>query len=235
MAVEVEMAIGGWFHEPEGDIAYKAVSALDVLDIERNLGYDNENRLMGRFKVDIPAPWPSIYVMASAMNFDGIGRKDVNFKFGDRIYTANQEVTSSVDLDHLDIGLYWSIPGVKRASSEKFNLEFGLNVRVVGFDAEATQPATGITESESFTVGLPMLYAGAQIEAAKWLAFEAEFRGITIDDDHMYGLIGRVKFRPVEPMFIAAGWRYEDLDVDEEDVRVDVSVSGPFAEVGVEF
>jgi outer membrane protein len=124
---------------------------------------------------------------------------------------------------------------VKQASDEKFNLELGLNVRVVDFEAEVRQPSTGLSDSESITLPLPMLYVGAQLDPVEWLALEAEFRGITFDNDHMYDLIGRVKFRPKGPLFIAAGWRLQDVDIEEDDVRADVSFSGPFVEVGAEF
>lgn len=234
-AAGVEMAVGGWYQEPEGDIAYKPLTGDDILGVERDLRYDEEIRLTGRLKVDVPGPFPNLYLMATSMRFDGMGQKNVDFIFGDLTFSANVDFSSKVNLDHYDIALYYGIPGIKQASAGKFNVELGVNVRIVDFEAEVSQAATGFRESESFILPVPMAYLGAQIEPVEWLAIEAEARGLSIGNDHIYSVIGRVKVRPAGPLFIAAGWRYEDVDIDEDDVKADVEVGGPFAEVGLEF
>lgn len=234
-AAGVEVAVGGWYHEPEGNIAFKPLTAGDTLDVERDLRYDEEARLTGRLKIDVPGPLPNIYLMATAMNFEGTGRKNVSFKFGDQTFSANVDFFSEVNLDHYDIALYWGIPLVKGATLNKFNLELGVNVRIVDLEARVRQSATGLSESKDFTLPLPMVYVGAQINPVDWLAIEGEVRGLSIDNDSIWSIIGRVKVRPAGPLFIAAGWRHEDLDIDEDDVKADVQVSGPFAEVGLEF
>lgn len=37
------------------------------------------------------------------------------------------------------------------------------------------------------------------------------------------------------PAFVGAGYRYEKIKVDHKDLKVDVNIGGPFAEVGVKF
>lgn len=231
-AIGVELAVGGWYHEPNGTISYKGLTSNDYLDLERDLKYDADVRFMGRLKVDAPFPMPNIYLMATRMRFDGVGRKDVDFKFGDQTFNTDVDFTSKVVLDHYDIALYYGIPGIREASLGKVNLELGIDARVVDIEAEVSQ--SGIRETGSFVLPVPMLYAGVQITPMNWLAFEAEFRGISIDSDHIWSVIGRVKFRPIKHAFFAAGWRHEDVDIDEDDVKADVQVTGPFAEVGLE-
>jgi hypothetical protein len=105
----------------------------------------------------------------------------------------------------------------------------------VDFKAEIEQNATGIKESESFVVPIPTAYVGTQIKPWERIAFEFEGRGITFSDDTYIGLIGRLKVKPIGPIFVAAGYRYEDLDFEEEGVDVDADFSGPFVEIGLEF
>ena len=45
----------------------------------------------------------------------------------------------------------------------------------------------------------------------------------------------RAKLKPVGPFFGAAGYRYEKVKIDINDVKAEVSFGGPFGEVGVEF
>lgn len=37
------------------------------------------------------------------------------------------------------------------------------------------------------------------------------------------------------PLFAAAGYRYEKVKIDEEDVLADIEISGPFLEAGFSF
>ncbi|MBI5896188.1 MAG: hypothetical protein HZB24_09375 [Desulfobacterales bacterium] len=69
----------------------------------------------------------------------------------------------------------------------------------------------------------------------EWLAIEGEGRGITIGDNMMYSLIGRLRFNVLGPAFIAGGYRYDVIDVDEDDLKADFTIEGPFAEVGIRF
>jgi hypothetical protein len=41
----VEFAIGGWAQEPSGSLGYKALSSDDILDIENDLNYEQENQV----------------------------------------------------------------------------------------------------------------------------------------------------------------------------------------------
>jgi hypothetical protein len=67
------------------------------------------------------------------------------------------------------------------------------------------------------------------------MAVEAEGRGITISDSAIYSLLGRLRFKVFGPAFVAAGYRYDKIDVDEDDVDADFTIQGPFAEVGLKF
>jgi outer membrane protein len=236
-ALGIEIAAGAWQQDPEGTISYKPLSGTDNLDIDRDLKYDEKTKVFGRLKIDMPALLPNLYVLATPMSFDGTGDKNVQFTFGNQTFDANVDFFSKADLDHLDVALYYGLPFVKTATLGVLNLDLGINVRVVDFEAKVDQQATGLSESKSFTIAIPMLYAAAQVEPVDWLALEAEGRGVTYSGDHVFSFIGRVKVKPVKPLpfFIAGGWRHEDIDVDEEDVVVDVTVSGPFAEAGIEF
>jgi hypothetical protein len=80
-----------------------------------------------------------------------------------------------------------------------------------------------------------MVYLGVQLEPFDWLAFEGEGRGIGYSGDYYYSLIGRLKLRPFGPFFIAGGYRYDDINIDYQDVLIDAGFGGPFAEVGFEF
>jgi outer membrane protein len=234
-AVGLEFAVGGWKQSPKGDLSYEALSANDELDLERDLNYGDETRFTGRLKIDMPLLIPNIYLMASPMEFDGTGLKTIAFKFGNDTFNADIPFYSKITLDHYDVGFYYGIPFIKTASAGTINVDLGLNVRIYDFELQVKQDVTGLEESEDFTLPLPMAYLGLQIMPLDKLTIEAEARGISYSGNQLYSLIGRVKFNIFGPVFAAAGYRYDKLKIDEEDVEVDIDFSGPFIEAGFKF
>lgn len=230
-AVGLEVAIGGWRQDPSGDIGYKG----EKLSVENELNYDAETKIFGRAKIDLPLGLPNFYLMATPMKFEGDGSKNINFTFGNKTFTANVPFTSSIRADHYDLCLYYGLPFLKTATLGILNVDLGLNARVIDFKAEIDQPATGISESKSLTIPLPMAYAGIQINLVKLIGVEFEGRGIAFSSNHYYDLIGRLKIKPFKLVFISGGYRYEEAKIDKSDVKANLKFQGPFVETGIEF
>jgi len=237
-ALGVEAAVGMWRQSPSGDLGYKVVSDNDRLDLEDDLNYDTENRVFGRVKADLPLFLPNVYLVATPMEFEGDGSKTFNFQFGDTTFNVNFPFTSRVQLDHYDVALYYSLPFLKTATMGKLNAEIGINARIIDLEAEVSgRDLTGntVTESESFTLAVPMIYAGVQISPIDLVALEVEGRGIAYNSNHYYDFIGRLKVKPFGPVFIAGGYRMEEIKIDHSDVEVSIKFAGPFLEAGVQF
>ncbi len=239
-AAGLEVAAGGWRKSPDGQLSYEAVDLGDVIDIEDDLNYDEETQVTGRLKLDLPLFLPNLYIVAAPMEFEGIGSKAVDFKFGDQVFSAGASLDSKVNLDQYDIGLYYGIPGVSMASAGFLNIDVGLNARIIDLSAEirgasASDPGITIVEEESQTVVVPMLYLAVQMMPTENLAIELEGRGLAIDDDSIYSIIGRLRYNVFGPAFVAAGYRFDSVDIDEEDIMIDADFQGPFAEIGLKF
>jgi hypothetical protein len=80
-----------------------------------------------------------------------------------------------------------------------------------------------------------MLYLGIQVRPIEELAFEVEFRGSEYEGSSYYDMIGRVKYNFTGPVFISAGYRLEELEIDDVGILADLEFSGPFAEAGFQF
>jgi len=236
-AAGVEIAIGGWRQSLSGNLSYQALSDNDILDLETDMQFDDEDRVLGRIKIDLPAFLPNIYLVGAPMEFEGTGRKSVAFTYGDTTFNASADLTTKIKVNQYDVGLYYGLPFISEATAGKFNVDIGLNVRVVDLEASITglSGATTVEESESFTLPVPMLYLAVQFTPIESLAFEVEGRGISIGDSKLYSLTGRVRYQFAGPVFVAGGYRFDKLDVDEEDVVADVEFKGPFVELGLKF
>ncbi len=230
-----EIAAGAWLQSPEGVISYKALSADDLIDLEKDMRYDDETRFHGRIKMELPLFLPNIYLVAAPMEFEGTGQKDVNFTFGDENFSASTDFYSKLRLDQYDIGLYYGLPFVKTATTGMLNVDLGINVRIADLEARIRQDATGLSEKKSVTLPIPMVYAAVQLTPLEWLVLEAEARGISYSGNSLYSLTGRVKWMVFGPVFVSAGYRYDKVEIDEEDIEADIEFSGPVFEAGFKF
>jgi outer membrane protein len=231
-AFGVEVAVGGWRHDPGGEVGYKAAGPGDLLNVENELGYGRETRVLGRAKIDMPLFLPNIYLMAAPSEFEAEGAKAIPFRFGDQIFSPGN-FYSKLKFDQYDIALYYGLPFLRTATGNILNIDIGINVRLIDLEAEIRQ--TLVAEKEKATLPIPLVYLAVQLTPLDWLSVEAEGRGLSIGGDHMYSLIGRVRLDVFGPVFVAGGYRYDRIDVDEDDVEVDFTLKGPFAEIGLRF
>ncbi len=233
LAIGLEAGIGAWNQDPGGYVSYKPLTAADRLDIDKDLKYDKEIKAFGRLKIDMPLVIPNIYLMATPSKFSGRGVKNVEFYFGGTKFTLGVPFDSEVQLHHYDIALYYGIPGLKTLTLGVLNAEVGINARIIDFSAKVVQSTT--SASKSATLVVPMVYAGLQVSPLKLIKVEGEFRGIAYGSNHYYDIIGRLKVRPFGPLFIAGGYRYEDMKIDYQEILSEVKLKGPFVEAGIEF
>jgi outer membrane protein len=232
-AFDIEAAVGAWNQDPSGDLRIGGFPGPGTnLSVEDNLHYDTENNLIARLRLDLPGFFPNVYLMATKVDYKETGNSSVPFQFGNHFFAAG-DFNSRFRYNHYDIGLFYSIPLLKTATLNKLNMDLGLNGRAVNLVAEVSQG--GRSDEEELTRFVPMLFAAAQLRPVKCLSLEAEARGLSIGKEHLFDLIGRLKLKPFPFVFIAGGYRYESVDIDDDDVKADLTIKGPFAEAGVEF
>ena len=233
----LEMAGGAWYQKPSGDMSFDATTSADDLNIEDDLNYDEKWRAFGRLIIDAPLFFPNIYLMYTPMKWDETGSKTENFKFGDVTFDATFDFNSKLKLNHFDAGFFWGLPFINTATAGVLNIDLGLNLRLMDVEAEIEQKDLDLKESESYFLPLPMLYAAAQIEPLKLIALEFEGRGIGYSSNYYVSLIARLKVKPAffGPVFVAGGYRYDNIKIDYDDIDIDAEFKGPFAEVGLEF
>lgn len=232
--MEIEAAVGGWRHSPQGKFSYKG---KDFLDLKSDLDFDDHTDLSARLKIVTPPPIPNVYLTATRIEHDKTPVLADAVGFGDIVILPDIPFDARFKIDQYDLALYYDLPFLKGISLNTLNAELGVNVRLIDAEAAVSQN-TGmlrLSESDKETWVAPMIYLGVQVRPVRRLSIEAEARGVDFHDDRMLGLIGRVKVFLWGPAFAAGGYRYESDDVEESDFIADVDFSGPFLEAGVQF
>lgn len=224
--VSVEGAVGGFMPSPSGDFQYDGGT---VGDVDTLLGLDRETFPAARLRVELPLVIPNVYLMATPMKFEGTLTDE--FKFGNDTFTADAD--TKLTLNQYDAGLFYGVPFLGLATLGRLGLDFGLDLRVVEVEAEMTEGTK--TRTESATVPVPLLFVAGKLNLIGGFALEAEIRGLDVSYARIISAIGRVRYDTLGPLFVAAGYRHEEVVVDEDDFDLDITFAGPFAEVGFSF
>jgi len=227
--VSVEGAVGGFMPSPSGDFQYDGGS---VGDVDTLLGLDREAFPAARLRVELPLVIPNVYLMATPMEFEG--NLSEEFKFdNDDAFSVNSD--TKLTINQYDAALFYGVPFLGMATLGRVGVDFGLNLRVIELEAEMTDSISHETRTESLTVPVPLLFVAAQLNLIGGVALEAEVRGLDVGYARIISAIGRVKYNTMGPLFVAVGYRHEEVAVDEDDFDVDITFAGPFAEVGFSF
>ncbi len=232
--VDLEAAIGGWMQAPAGELSYGGsdITQDDIIDLADELNYDTKTNVVLRAKAKLPVI-PGIYLVLAPMEFDGDALEGSSFQFGDVDFTSGDSLYSKVTLNQYDVGLYYGLPLLNLATMGKLNIDIGLNARIMDFGAEINAKGDSTkNESENIQLPIPMIFLSAQLEPMEKFAIEAELRGIQLNDNSIISFIGRLRLKVFGPAYGAAGYRYDSIKIDEEEVLVETSFSGPFLEVG---
>ena len=230
--LKIEAAMGGWMPSFGGDLSYQGDNLNDSL-----LGFgDHDSELMARIQVEHPLPLiPDMALKFSPLSMDG-SASGSSFTFGNQVYN-NGSHTSELQLDTTDLTLYYHLPLLETASLNTFDLRGGLTVRRVEGFVSIIQDSDGLQRSSDFSTYMPMIYAGVTVAPVDWLSLSLDVNGIAYGGHHwydtsiaaQYGFMGNWAF-------LGVGYRTQNLALDDLDrVNVDVTVSGPFAELGIKF
>jgi outer membrane protein len=224
-----EAAAGVWYAMPSGDMKYKSSTSDDLKDA---FGFDNKSAAMGRVKVDLPVI-PIIYLMATPLEFTGDSKQSITIDGT----TYNADANTKLTYNQYDLALYYGVPFLGLATLGTIHVNGGINVRMIDAKAEVNgmAGATADTTTVEKTIPLPMLYLSADICPTDSLALEAELRALSVGYGSIVSAIARLRYSPIGPLFVAAGYRYEDMSIDKDDFKADIKLGGPFAEVGLKF
>jgi outer membrane protein len=240
IALDAEIAVGVWQQNLSGTLGFdETIDTEDNLNLDNDFNFDTENKLFGRARFDLPLFFPNIYIAAAPMSFDGTGSKSTSFDFGDITdIPADASLDTDITVNQYDIALFWGIPALKTATAGVFNIDLGLNVRILDLDAKLhATDGNGFDQREeaTATAPVPMLLLAIHVMPTDTFGFEAEGRGVSVGDNKLVSLIGRVRYNFTGPVFLTGGYRYDKFEIDMDDVKADIEFSGPFVELGIQY
>ena len=224
----VYAGFGSWDASYDGKIG-------DPTDISlKELGVKDHKNSFYYVALEHPIPIiPNIRLAHTEISRKQTATISRSFEYGDVMYSANDTVKSEFDLTHTDVTLYYEI------LDNWVNLDLGLTARMFdGFVYAASTTNTSKNKKEKVDETLPMLYAKAQFDLPlTGLSVGVEGNYVSYSGDKVTDYSAKVSylFDSVLDVGLEAGYRKLSVTVDEDDLKANVDIKGPYAAVIAHF
>ncbi|WP_323750736.1 TIGR04219 family outer membrane beta-barrel protein [Marinobacter sp.] len=209
------------------DFSGEVVNKGDAVDIDKDLkmSSDGNANFTANFEHPIPV-LPNVRVNYTGISQSGSG------KIGPSTFDgiANANVKSDLDIEQLDATFYYEV------LDNWVNLDLGLTARK--FDGELIvreKITSGRVSKTSVDAVLPLGYASVRFDLPfTGVSVGGEGNVISYSGDSLYDVNVYGQF-DVAVLRLRAGYREMAIDYEDDDDRLDVKLSGPFASIGVDF
>ena len=218
---------------PSGDVAASADGLTGtVLDVDDDLGIDDSEDIFFEAALQLGSFRLFAAYLPLSFSGDSVLTRDINFN-GETFFQSSR-VESEVDIDIYEAGLAWYMINIDDAP---VRFQFGPEIAVKYVDAsvELRDNDYVLSETDSFGIPVPTLGARARVGLADYLGVVGRVGYAKYDGNSFLDFDGQVELSPIPLVGIFAGYRYLSIDVDDNDVIVDATFSGPYAGALVRF
>lgn len=214
-----------WNVEPTGQLD-------DGVSVEKDgLNIDSDNGQQVTVFFEHPLPFiPNIKLKQTSLELSGDGTIDVaSFGVGGAGFTANEDVTTKLDLSHTDMTLYWGLP----LPIPFVDINFGLTARQFDGMAEIKAKNSSGYGSADLNFTLPLVYGEVKLNTPFGIYGQVDVNYVGYGknklSDVSYGL-GYDLPIPVVDIGLEAGYRKMTLQTDEDnvDIAADVDIGGAY-------
>jgi len=218
-----------WDYEVSGKIRDSATVGFEV-DLKTDLFLQDNKQTFVLAYIEHPIPvLPNIRIGSTSLSTTGSGTAVKNFTYNGQSFSISDQITSSLNLDHTEIALYWNV------LDNIVGFDLGLNVK--SFDGSVKMDTTGVSVNEVFDETVPMLYAGLQIELPYGLQIAGDMSYIAYDGSSFTDTLVRLRY--TSDYIIGAEIGYRSFVIDYEDTTaneyVDIDFTGPYVGLHLAF
>jgi len=230
-----EFSVGTGSQDISGDLQYQGTN----LDLKDNLGLEKESQIIFNAKLEHPIPFlPNIYYRYIPSKFSGNKTTTTSYKYGGTTFDLGTTLKTELTMNRQDIGLYYNLPFLRTVTADTFDLEAGLNVRVISFKGSLEGTVSGVggtKEEKSMTVPIPQLMGRFSFTPTEKLSINGELRWISASGNGLTDYTLEARFRPIKILYIGVGYFNESMTIDTEDVKANISINHPYILAGAEF
>lgn len=228
----LSVKLGYQLLSPGGSVAGLMNGVGQKLDVDRDLNLDDSENVTAEAVLQ----WGDARLSLNYLpiEFSGTGTLSVAGTFNGQAFSVNDTVKSDISIDLYDVGLTYYLVNMDDLPTS-FQLGFELAVKVADAEVTFRDITQNFVETESVTAPIPTVGARARIALADFLGLTGRIGYLEYDGNHFIDAEAQIEFSPVPTMGIYGGYRYFDLEIDEDDLYVETDFSGPFAGAFIRF
>lgn len=220
LALEAGARAAYWIADLSGEVRLDDGLPGTTVDLENDLGVDDENFFLGEAWLKVGSHRLSLGGFKA--DYSGTGSKTV--VFGGKTFTGT--TVTSLEYVGLDLAYQYDLLDVENILA---GFSLGPVVQVKYLDGEVKLAAAGLQESQSFQLPIPLVGLGLHVGlVADLLEARARGVGMAYSGNSIVELQGEISVNPVPFFEVVAGYRYFSLDVDEADLLLDYTQTGPY-------
>ena len=227
----VGFSVGASYWQPElsGDFNSTGEGSIDLTD---DLGIDDPSPTSLVLVLEHPIPiLPNFKYQNNDLESDGRSTLSGNISFEGEIYVAGETVTSTFDLTHDDIILYYEV------LDNWVNLDIGLDIK--RFDGGVSMVGDTNTTTSSIDVDetIPLLYLAARFDLPlSGLYLGLDVAGIGIDDSSAQDISLKLGYLSGIGLGIEGGVRTFSIELDDADgLDSDIEYDGAYVQAFFRF
>lgn len=223
----VYAGFGVWQQAVDGDLR----SGVSEVDIERDLGIDDDSDVVAYFALEHPVPvLPNIRLQYASTNLTGADQLTRSIEVNGVNFSFAEDVATEIELTQADAAFYYEV------LDNYLSLDLGLAVRYV--DGRVSVASSLDRAEADFKGALPLLYGAARVDLPlTGLSARAQVMGIGYQGDQMMDLQLRLAYESDLGLGAELGWRSLRLELEDFDDldRADLEVSGPYFMINYHF
>lgn len=222
----------GDFRLDSGDLEGTPVNLRD------DLGVDDENFFFGEAWIWLGDHHLTLSGMR--VDYSGDNRIDRDIRLGDTVFTVNGRLESSLEYTMLDLAYQYDLIDLENVLA---GFSLGPILQVKYLDGEVRFKGTGSVnggaeasreESETFQIPIPLVGLGSHVGLlGDWLELRARAVGIGYRGNFLLEAQGELSYNPFPFLELVGGYRHFRIDVDEQDVLLDYTQTGPYVGLGL--
>ncbi len=202
------------------------------IDFDNDLNFDDSEHVYVQAAFQLGAFRLSAEYLPLDFSGNNTITRDINF--GGLTFPAGTNVASDVEMNVLDFAIAFHLLNL---DDGPVRLQLGpeLAVKVADIDMSFRDTATAVVESVSATVPVPTIGARGRVAFSDYAGVVGRIGYLEVSGNSFLDADIQLEFSPIPLLGIFAGYRYVDVEVDEADVRINSTFSGPYAGVLARF
>lgn len=207
------IGIDSWSQDLGGTID-STNSEVGTVSVEDDLGFGSETGISYYLMLEHPlGVVPNVKLQYTELNSDENNDLQRDITYDNVTFTANQTIRSSLDLNHVDLSLYWQpIQG-------RFDVSLGFTIRVLDGSFTVRSEGNESVARQSVDEAFPLPFAHVGYEfGSTGISIDAEVKAAAYEGDKFIDGNLRLAWESNIGLGLEFGYRSITLEADDLDV-----------------